>query len=300
MQVQQVCIIGGSGFIGRHLAHSLSQQGIRVTIPTRSRAQRQTDLIVLPNTRLIETRIDGQHALEKLVAGHDAVVNLVGILHGNRQKFEQVHSELSAGLVSACRQTGVRRLVQISALGCSAQSASIYQQTKAAGEQFVMRSDLDWTVLRPSVVFGRGDSFLTLFARLCRILPLLPLAGADTRFQPIWVEDVARAIRASLLNPATVGQTLDLAGPEQYTLRELVQYIGRISGHPRPVLALPTSLAFLQASLMECLPGNPLMSRDNLRALQYDNISHQDFPETLLGFRPTALDAVAPDLFGVP
>jgi uncharacterized protein YbjT (DUF2867 family) len=293
MRLQRVCIIGGSGFIGRHLARQLDAQGIQVSIPTRSRTRRKTDLIVLPNTSLIESRIDSQQALEQLISGHDAVINLVGILHGSRQDFELAHSTLSANLVAACRQSGVSRLLQVSALGCSAQSTSYYQQSKAAGEQFVMRSELAWTVFRPSVVFGQGDQFLNLFARLCRVLPLIPLAGASTRFQPVWVEDVARAIAVSLHTPATVAQTLDLAGPRQYTLRQLVEYVGRICGHPRRVVPLPHALAQLQASLMECLPGPTLMSRDNLRSLQTDNISHQGFPASLLGFEPTALESVA-------
>lgn len=298
MRVQRVCIIGGSGFIGRHLAQHLSQQGIQITIPTRRLARQQASLIVLPTVTLTQTRIDTQPALEHLIAGHDAVINLAGILHGSRAAFDQTHTELSANLVAACRRNGIKRLLQVSALGCSAQSASHYQQSKAAGEQFVMRSDLDWTVLRPSVVFGRGDQFLTLFAQLCRILPVVPLAGANTQFQPVWVEDVARAIAQALHLPASIGQTLDLAGPQRYSLRQLVEYAGQISGHPRRVIPIPMAVARLQAGLMECLPGAPLMSRDNLRALQSDNISHHGFPSDLLGFSPTPLEAVAPAYLG--
>jgi len=298
MQTQRVCIIGGSGFIGRSLAQRLGMHGFQVTIPTRKLARQQPSMIVQPWVDLRESRLDDPEAIQQLIAGHDAVINMVGILHGSRQDFERAHTELSARIVAACRQAGIQRLLQVSALGSSAQSPSDYQQSKAAAEQFVMRSSLDWTVLRPSVVFGRGDRFLTLFAQLCRQLLLIPLAGANCQFQPIWVEDVAQAIEAALCNPASIGQTLELAGPTRYTLRQLVEYVGQLSGHPRRVIALPQPLALLQATLMECLPGAPLMSRDNLRALQSDNISHDRFPSALLGFEPTQLEAVAPGYLG--
>lgn len=297
MKRQRVCLIGGSGFIGRHLAQRLCARNVQVTIATRRLARQQAGLAELPTVTLLESRGDSPDALAKLVDGHDAVINLVGILHGSRRDFERAHVELSANLIDACRQSGVTRLLQISALGCSPQAASDYQQTKADGERVVMDSGLDWTLLRPSVVFGRGDRFLTLFAALCRQLPVVPLAGASTLFQPVWVGDVAHAIDHALQDPACTGRTLELAGPKRYTLQQLVEYVGHLSGHPRRVIPLPTPLAYLQAWVMEQLPG-PLMSRDNLRSLARDNISEQGFPCRLLGFQPTALEAVAPGYLG--
>ncbi|AOZ48598.1 complex I NDUFA9 subunit family protein [Chromobacterium vaccinii] len=293
MTAQKICLIGGSGFIGRHLAAQLASRDHRLTIASRRTAP--PDFRVLPSAELVSADVHDPAQLAKLIAGHDAVISMVGILHGSRAQFEKAHAQLPEKIVAACRLQNVRRLVHVSALGAAQDAPSDYQQTKALGELAVESSGLDWTILRPSVVFGRDDAFLNMFASLQRLLPVLPLAGAGCRMAPAWVEDVARAICECLARKETVGKKLDLTGPETYTLADLARLAGRASGHPRPVFGLPDSLAMLQAALMEWLPGPTLMSRDNVRSLRWDNVSDQPFPSSLLGFEPAALSALAPD-----
>lgn len=298
MKYQRVCIIGGSGFIGGYLAERLAEAGLEITLATRNYEQHKEKLIVLPKTELVEVNVHDQSSLNALLHDHDAVISMVGILHGNRTAFEHAHVALPEKIIQGCRHNGIRRLIHISALGANPNGPSHYQQTKGLAEQRIEASGLDWTVLRPSVVFGRGDSFLTLFSRLAGTLPVLPLAGAETRFQPVWADDVARAMAACLGNDATIHQKLELTGPKVYTLRELVRYVAGLSGHQPLIVGLPAGLAMLQAGMMELLPGQPLMSRDNVRSLSVDNVGSSPFPSELLGFSPTALEAIAPLYLG--
>lgn len=298
MAMHKIAIIGGSGFIGSYINNRLVKRGCSLTLPTRRLERHKRDLIILPNTQVVETSVSSQQALNQLLQGHDAVISMVGILHGSRQQFEAVHVGLVDKLIAACNQNGIKRLVHISALGASTSAPSNYQQTKGQAEEQIKASGLDWTILRPSVVFGQGDSFLTLFANLLAAVPIVPLAGATTRFAPVWADDVAHAVEACLFNPRTIGQSLDLAGPDTYTLAELVAYVGKLTGHPRPIIGLPYALAYLQAMTMEYLPGQPPISRDNVRSLKVDNISPLPFPTELLGFTPSALTAVAPSYLG--
>ncbi|RMD00696.1 complex I NDUFA9 subunit family protein [Aquitalea palustris] len=298
MQDRRICLIGGSGFIGSYIAERLAEQEAALTIATRNRDRNKAALIVLPKTEVVSTNVHHPLALQQLLAGHDTVISMVGILHGTRKAFERAHVELLDKIIASCHKQGIRRLLHISALGADANAPSDYQQTKGIAEQRLRESGLDWTILRPSVVFGRGDSFLTLFAGLLDKLPLLPLAGANTRFAPVWADDLARAVVACLQNPHSVGQSLDLTGPRSYTLAELVRYVGQLRGTPRPVIGLPQGIAMLQAGLMELLPGPTLMSRDNVRSLAVDNVSPQPFPSALLGFAPTPLEVVAPQYLG--
>jgi len=298
MQEKRICLIGGSGFIGSYIAERLAEQEASLTIATRNRDRHKARLIVLPKTDLVSTNVHHPLALQELLSGHDTVISMVGILHGSRKAFERAHVELMDKLIASCHKLGIRRLVHISALGADIHGPSDYQQTKGLAEQRLRESGLDWTILRPSVVFGRGDSFLTLFASLLDTLPLLPLAGAQTRFAPVWADDVARAVVACLNNPDSIGQSLDLTGPASYTLAELVHYLGRLRGRSRPVISLPAPLAMLQAGLMEYLPGPTLMSRDNVLSLSVDNVSPHPFPSQLLGFTPTPLEVVAPQYLG--
>lgn len=294
MTSRNICLIGGSGFVGGYLAERLTRAGCRLRIATRRPERQKSRLATLPGAEMIQADVFQPAHLDRLLAGQDAVVSMVGILHGSRRRFERAHVELTDAILQACARQGVRRLVHISALGAAQDAPSDYLQTKALAELAIRASGLDWTILRPSVIFGRGDSFLTLFAQLLAALPALPLAGADSRFAPIWVEDVASAVVACLDNSACIGQSLDLAGPEVYTLAELVRLTGRLTGRPRPIIPLPAGLAMLQAALMECLPGPTLMSRDNVRSLSLDNVSDQPFPGQLLGFAPASLAAIAP------
>lgn len=301
MTPRRALVLGGSGFIGRHVCEQLVRAGWQVTVPTRRLAAAQA-LWPLPGLELVEADVHDPAALQRLLPGHGAVVNLVAILHGQAADFERVHVALPAQLARACTASGVRRLVHVSALGADPAGPSHYQRSKGRGEAVLQaEAGLALTLLRPSVVFGAEDRFLNLFARLQRWLPVLALAGADARFQPVWVEDVARAVIACLHDPHSAGRTYELTGPEVWTLAELVRLAGRLSGHPRPLLPLPRGLGRLQAALMELAPGPTLMSRDNMDSLRVDNVASGRYPGlAALGIAAAALGAVAPGYLAPP
>jgi len=283
MQIEKVCVIGGSGFVGRHLCQQLVAQGYRVRVPTRER-ERAKPLFLLPTLEVVVADVHNPAALADVVAGCDAVINLVGVLHdgGEQRGFRAAHVELARNVVEACRSNGIKRLLQMSALGAETDGPSDYLRSKGEAERIVMESGLDVTVFRPSVIFGPEDSFLNLFAGLARVLPVLVLARPDARFQPVYVGDVAAAF------------VFELVGPHVYTLRELVRLAGVYSGHQRPVVGLPEAFARLQAFLLEHMPGGPLMSRDNLDSMKADNIASGRHPLPP-DWKPTPLEAVAPD-----
>ncbi|WP_066703971.1 complex I NDUFA9 subunit family protein [Curvibacter delicatus] len=303
----KVLLLGGTGFVGRHVCEKLARLGWRITVPTRRTSQAQ-HLQHLPLLEVVAADVHDEATLRQLVSGHDAVVNLVAILHGTAATFERTHVELPAKLARACLTNGVPRLVHVSALGAEPAAAdtapSFYLRSKSRGEavlQAAAHDGLQLTVLRPSVIFGADDQFLNLFARLQRVFPVMPLAGAQARFQPVWVEDVAQAIACCLQDPATIGQTFEACGPDIVTLKQLVQLAGRCSGlrHARPVIPLPMALGRLQAGLMELLPGQPLMSRDNVDSMRTDNVASGRLPGlAALGITPSALGAIAPSYLG--
>jgi NADH dehydrogenase len=285
-----ICVLGGGGFVGRHLVGLLAARGHAVRVPCRDR-DRIKSMLVLPGVTLVEADIHDPEALRRLFADMDAVINLVGILHGREADFRAAHAQLPAKVVSACRASRITRLLHMSALGADAGSASIYQRSKAEGERNVLAAgDLDVTVFRPSVIFGPGDSFLTLFADMLRLAPVVPLAGAVARFQPVYVGDVARAFADSLTDPETHGQVYGLCGPRVYTLAELVATTGRAIGRTARILPLGDRASYWFARLMELKPGRPLMTRDNYHAMRVDNICPDGFPARF--GTATDLDAV--------
>lgn len=291
MQIEKVCVIGGSGFVGRHLCQQLAARGIRVVVPTRDRV-RALPLTLLPTVDVVVADAHDPAALAGLVAGCDAVINLVGVLHdgGGTHGFRAAHVDLARNVVTACRAGGIRRLLHMSALGSSAAAPSAYLRSKGEAEKLVLGSGLDVTVFRPSVIFGPDDRFLNLFAGLARVLPVLALASPDARFQPVYVGDVAAAFMHALTDIASYGRSYDLCGPQRYTLRELVAWVGRTIGCPRPIIGLNRTLSYCQAFAMELLPVK-LMTRDNLRSMEIDSVSDSTFP---FGIRPQALEALAP------
>jgi uncharacterized protein YbjT (DUF2867 family) len=295
--MRNILVLGGTGFVGSHVCEALQRAHCRMTVPTRH-IKRAAHIAHLPLVTVVDTDVNDPDALTRLVAGHDAVVNLVAILHGSEQAFQAVHVDLPERLAQACEAAGVRRLVHVSALGASADGPSLYQRSKAAGESALRAHTLDLTVLRPSVIFGAGDRFLNMFARLQTLLPVMPLAGAGTRFQPVWVQDVAAAVVHALVNPSTIGQTVEAVGPDVFTLAELVRLSGQAVGHARPVVGLPNSLAMLQATLMSLMPGEPLMSADNVRSLSVDNVASpaEAGVPTLAdwGMQPSSVAAILP------
>ena len=291
--MNNILLLGGTGFVGRQICEQLVRAGLRVTVPTRREVNARA-VQPLPGVTVLEADVHDEAELARLLPGHDAVVNLVGVLHGNQQRFERAHVELPRKLARAMQAADIRRLVHVSALGASADGPSLYQRSKAAGEAALREAGLELTLLRPSVIFGAGDSFLTLFARLQAVVPVMLLPGADARLQPVWVGDVARAVVHCLQQPATIGQTYELAGPRAYPLRELVQIAGRLSGHPRPVIGLPLACGYLQALALQLMPGEPLMSIDNLASLKVDNVASGQLPGLHeLGIAPAPLEPTA-------
>ncbi|QJD99775.1 complex I NDUFA9 subunit family protein [Massilia forsythiae] len=316
MHEPTVVLIGGTGFIGSHLAARLSQHSVNVVVAARHQ-ERAMHLMPLPGIDIVQADVHDDEALRRLLArpGIDAVINLVGVLYARRAspygpEFRRAHVELPRRIAAACAAAGIPRTLHMSALGADAAGPSMYQRSKADGEAAARsRPEVAATIFRPSVVFGEDDNFLNMFARLQRHLPLVPLASAGARFQPVYVGDVAEAFVRALLDPHTRGKTYELGGPRTYTLGELVQLAGRYSGHERRVLPLPDALARLQAMFFELLPGTPLISRDNLDSMRVDNVvnptqsadpAHQALTAEALGIKLTALEAVAPQYLAPP
>ncbi len=299
MPIQNVCILGGGGFVGHHLVALLAARGLNVRVPARRRNPVK-DLVVLPTVEVVETDIHDPASLAALFNGMDAVINLVGLLHesspggdtpqARRGSFQHAHVELPRKVVQACKAAGVPRLLHMSALGADANSRSAYQRSKAAGEALVMQAELAVTVFRPSVIFGPGDSFLSLFADLLKLAPVLPLADAQARFQPVFVGDVARAFADALMQPETHGQRYNLCGPQIYSLAELVRLSAASLGLCRAVLPLGETASYWFARLMELKPGKKLMTRDNHYAMLTDNVCPDGFPARF--GQPTPLASV--------
>lgn len=299
MEIKNVLLVGGSGFVGSHVAHLLAQRDCRVTVPTRRR-ERAKHLLPLPTVDVVEADIHDDAVLQRLTFGQDAVINLVGLLHSRNGNpygadFARAHVELPRRLVAAAKSAGVGRLLHMSALHAASDGPSQYLRSKADGEAAVRAAgdSLAWTIFQPSVIFGPGDSFLNLFAGLARWLPLVPLASANARFQPVFVEDVGRAFMDSLDHAESHGRSYPLCGPRTYTLRELVDYVAETAGTPRLIVGLPDGLSYLQAMMLEFAPGKTLMSRDNYRSMKQDSVCAADCALPF-GRSATRLETVAP------
>jgi uncharacterized protein YbjT (DUF2867 family) len=287
-KTKNALVIGGSGFLGQAVCNQLVANGFTVTVPTR-RYNNAKHLLTLPTCRIQVANIHDRATLGRLVAGQDVVVNLLGVLHSKPgkpygQNFRVNHVEFPKALCAAMSKHGVKRIVHISALGVGVQNPapSMYLRSKTDGEAIVKDSGLAWTILRPSVVFGREDNFLNTFASLSKITPFFPLAGANARFQPIAVGDVARAVLACVEDHGkdTLHNTYDLVGPEIFTLKELVKLSARAIGKNPLVVGIPDAIAKIQAFMMELAPGEPIMSRDNVDSMKIDNVrtSGRPFP----------------------
>ncbi len=290
--MKKVVVVGGSGFVGRHIVARLAGAGVRVVVPTRRRDNAR-HLFLLPTVEVVEADVGDAATLPALARGAAAVINLVGILNeAGGATFARAHVDVTRNCIAACTAAGVPRLLQMSALNADTTGPSRYQRSKGEAETAVRASGLDWTIFQPSVIFGREDAFLNLFARLQRFLPVMALAGADVRFQPVYVGDVAECFVRALDLDATLRRAYPLCGPRVYTLRELVRYVGEVADTPRPVVPLGAALGRLQALALEMLPGK-LMSRDNLASMAKDSVCDCAFPAEF-ALVPTALEAVAP------
>jgi NADH dehydrogenase len=306
MRHQQILVIGGSGFIGGHLVAALAKDGREIVVPTRRRESAKR-LILLPTVDVVEADVADDTTLRRLVAGKDAVIDLVGILHGDERAFEAAHVGLPRRIVEACRSAGVSRMLHMSALGAAVDGPSRYLRSKGRGEAIVEAAGaggdgnappLATTIFRPSVVFGRDDKFLNLFASLQRWFPVMPLGRADALFQPVSVHDVASAFVAALDDAESFGRIYELTGPDVYSLEDLVRIAGTYraggDGRPRPVIALPDALGRLQAAFLEFAPGPTLMSRDNFDSMQTPNVASGNYPGLAdLGIDPVTVESDA-------
>jgi len=303
MRHRRILVIGGSGFVGRHLVAALAAAGIEVTVPTRRR-ERAKHLILLPTVEVLESNAADPKALARLAEGHDAVINLVGVLHSRRGRrdergpndygpdFARAHVEIAQAAVAACRATGIRRLLHMSALGAAPDAPSEYLRSKGIGEHAVLAAeDLAATVFRPSVIFGPDDAFLNRFASLAAFLPVLAIPCPKARLQPVYIGDVVRAFLAALDDPAAYGQRYELGGPRVYTLIELVRLVCAVTARRRLVLGLPDWASYLQAWFLEALPVPP-MTRDNVHSMSVPNVCEGSaFP---FGIVPSALEVTMP------
>jgi len=301
MNYRSICLLGGTGFVGEHLAARLAQEGVFVKIITRY-AQGNKRLGVLPTVKLVEADCHDPAVLEREFRGMDAVINLVGILNEKGRKgegFRHAHVELTRKVLDACETAGVTRLLHMSALGADPGGPSHYLRSKGEAEGLIKvhsNKQLKATVFRPSTIFGDHDSFINRFAGLLKLLPVFPLACPESRMQPVYVGDVVNAFIYSLDDRATFGQRLELAGPDVMTLKEIVSYTARVMGKRRLIIGLPDVLARLQAGVMEFVPGKPF-SRDNYNSLQVDNVTNENALEWL-GIEPTGMEAVVPAYLG--
>jgi len=293
--MKKIVVLGGSGFVGRHVCEALNKLGWHVTVATRRPPARAVQ--TLPFVDVVKADVHNNADLNALITGHDAVINLVAILHGNAESFEKNHHQLPSRIAQTCIDHQVHRLIQVSALGADLHAPSMYLQSKAKGEIALhdfSAQGLECTIVRPSVIFGLDDAFINLFAKLQKWAPVMPLAGAHAQFQPVWVQDVAHAIVYALQNPSTTHQTYELCGPDIFTLKQLVEIAGIWTQHPRWVIPLPDAIARIQAQAMQWLPGPPLMSQDNLDSMRVPNIAGGQLPNiTQLGVaHPTPLTSI--------
>lgn len=288
----RIVLIGASGFFGRFLLRALTADHHQCVALTRSVVSRDS-VGMLPGVQLVETDVYDPDALAEQFAGADAVVSMAGILNGSRADFQKVHVKLVEGIVNACRNAGVERLLHLSALNAG-MGSSHYLESKGEAETLLRSADdLNTTIFQPSVIFGRGDNFFNQFAGMLKLTPVLPMACPKARLQPVFAGDVAAVMVASLEDPMTWGKSYELAGPESFTLKELVEWTAKTLGQRRMVIGLPGPLSAMMAMMMNLIPGAPF-SWDNYQSLKTDNVSSKnDF--AYFHLEPKSIDLVVPD-----
>ncbi len=298
-----VTVFGGSGFVGRHVVRALAKRGWRVRAAVRrpDLAGHLQPMGIVGQIMPVQANLRYPDSVMRAVDGADAVVNLVGILYETgRQRFEAVQAEGARAVAKAAARAGVQRAVQMSAIGADPQSPALYARTKAAGEAAMLAEMPSAVVMRPSIVFGPEDNFFNQFAGLARALPALPLiGGGETRFQPVFVGDVAEAVALALDGAATLGAAYELGGPAVWTFREILEFILKETGRSRPLLPLPLPLAELQGRILELLPMRPLLTRDQVLMLKSDNVVSAAATaggRTLagLGITPASVESIVP------
>lgn len=293
--MKQICLLGGTGFVGSALAQQLSVAGYSVKVLTRRR-EGSKHLILLPNVTVVECDVMNDAALSLALKGCDVVINLIGILHSTKKmSFEKMHAELPKRVTKICLKLGIGRFIHMSALRADLKAPSHYLRSKAEGENYVLSQSkkLHVTVFKPSIIFGRGDGFINLFAHLIKLLPVILLAKPKAKFQPIFVEDVAAAFVACIGNSQTYGKSYDLGGPKVYTLAEIIKFVSTTLNKKRIVIGLNNLFSYTQAFAMELLPIK-LMTRDNVRSMEVDSTCEQPFPD-YLNFTPVAMESIVPE-----
>ena len=297
MKSLKIVILGGTGFVGRHMVPRLHADGHRINVLSRNR-DLNLELGVLPRVMVENCDVHDRAALTRKLEGADAVINLVGILNergSDGSGFDKAHVELTETVIAACKAAKVPRLLQMSALRAG-EGASHYLRTRADAESRVRDSRLAWTIFRPSVIFGRGDGLFFRFASLLRIAPALPIARANARFAPVYVGDVAEAFARALAHPHSIGHAYELLGPRVISLREIVEWTAALIGKRRWVIGLPDALGYLQAMVGEWLPGKPI-SRANFRALLLDSVGEKDGLGEL-GIVAMPMEMIVPAMLG--
>jgi len=301
MHPLSICILGGTGFVGTRLVSRLIRDGHRVTVLTRNR-ELHKHLLVLPGLTLLDCDVYDAAMLSEHFRGQDVVINLVGILNERwfgGAGFRRAHVDLTRGALQACRSANVTRFLQLSSLKADVNAPSHYLRSKAEAENLIrgQAGDVDWTIFRPSVLFGPGDSFLNRFALLLERIPLVfPLARPQARLQPVFVDDLVEAMVRALHGGTTSRQTFELGGPHQYTLRQIVELVAGLSHRRRWIMGLPDVLGRLQAFCMNFVPGRPFSS-DNFKSLTLDSVcSEQGF--AALGLTTQAMPGLARTYLG--
>jgi NADH dehydrogenase len=293
--MKKIAVLGGSGFVGSAMVNKLSESGYCVQVLTRHR-ETSKHLILIPNVNVVECDVMNNDALKLALNDCDAVINLIGILHESRKvTFKKIHADFPKSVANVCASIGIHRLIQMSALQANIHAPSAYLRSKGLGEALLLNEfkALNVTIFRPSIIFGRGDGFINLFAKLIQILPVILLAKPNAKFQPIYVEDVAAAFVAAIENSSTYGKSYDLAGPKVYTLIEIIRFVSATLKKKRVVIGLNNLFSYMQAFAMEMLPIK-LMTRDNIKSMEVDSTSAAPFPE-FLKFRPVPMESVVPD-----
>ena len=298
MKKTKICILGGTGFVGQQLAARSASLGYQVLIPGRH-PERHREVLVLPDTQLKRADIHNQDELKGLFSGVDIVINLVGILNekGNDGLgFQHAHVELTHKVIEACKQTGVRRLLHMSALNADVNGPSHYLRSKGKAENEVLGAEseqLHVTCFRPSVIFGPGDGLFNRFATLLRLSPFIfPLACAESLISPVYIGDVVDAYSNALENEDSFGQAYDLCGPDRFSLRQIVEYTSQQLGMCHLVIGLSPGMSYLQARMLEFIPGKPF-SRDNYASLQVDSVCSTNGLDEF-GIHPTTVDSIVP------
>ncbi len=299
----RVVLIGGSGFVGNNISKRLTFCEYPSIIPTRHQdliAEIESKNVLVRGVHLPDFSPASLNEFFKTLTPEDVVINLIGVLHSSKgtpcgPEFAHAHVEIPQMIMAAMKQRGLKRYIHMSALGADINGPSMYLRSKGVAEEFVKSSGLDWTIFRPSVIFGNNDNFINMFGKLQKYFPVMPLAGAKNLFQPVAVTDVANAFIASIDMPQTIHRSYDLAGPEVFTLAQIIQFAAKKEGLKRPIIPLPAWMGYIQALVLENVPGPTIMSRDNLDSMKVPSVLPTNEPNALMnvfGITPTSLESL--------